>query len=1072
MTDNAFKTYTLALESALKRGDATEHTHRPALKALMDVLFPGVLATNEPRRVSCGAPDYIVTRGQVPLGYIETKDVGKPLSAEEKSEQMGRYLGGLGNLVLTDYLEFRWYVGGEHRMTARLAATDTGGKLRLVKDGVSQVSTLLDAFVHQKAITVGTPKELAERMARLARIIKGLLTKVFESEDLKDDRPDPLHDQLDGFRKVLLHDLKPEEFADMYAQTICYGLFAARCNKKPGTRFTREHAAYDLPKTNPFLRRMFNHIAGPDLDDRIAWAVDDLAELLERADMEAVLADFGRRTRQEDPVVHFYETFLSAYDQKMRKGRGVYYTPEPVVSYIVRSIDHILKSGFKLPAGLADSSKVRLHAPGGKGEVELHRVQILDPATGTGTFLHGVVDQIHGSFKSNKGMWSGYVSEHLLPRLFGFEILMAPYAVAHMKLGIQLAETGYDFGTDERLGVFLTNTLEEAFAGRSDMPFVNWLADEANAAGSVKRDAPVMVVLGNPPYSGHSANTGDWIKGLLKGKDIQTGVKTSNYFEVDGKSLDEKNPKWLNDDYVKFIRFAQWRIEKTGHGVLGFISNHGYLDNPTFRGMRQSLMETFDEIYILDLHGNSKKKEKAPDGGPDENVFDIQQGVAIGIFVKRSSGAKKPAVVRHAELFGVREGKYKWLLEGDVSLTPWVELSPKTPMYLFVPREEGLLAEYELGWEITEVFPENGVGMTTARDSFVTDFDKSELLKRIKAFRDSKLGDDELHQQFDINKKEGWSIRKAWNLLQAVDNKEAERLAVPVLYRPFDERHIFWHDAVVWRTVKKVMRHMLAGDNLGLLTTKQTKENWDALATNKIAAHKSLAAYDINSLFPLYLYPTNDLMGQTERTSAPGGRRPNLAPAFTADISAKLNMKFIPDGKGDRKKTFGPEDVFAYMYAVFHAPEYRKRYAEFLKTDFPRLPLTSDPELFRALCEIGDRLTALHLMEDTGPEIATYPVAGGNTVEDVRYTEPKDSEKGRVYINKTQYFEGVPPEVWEFHVGGYQVCQKWLKDRKGRALTYGDLGHYMRVVSALSGTIGLMKEADEAVEAHGGWPAR
>lgn len=462
MTDAPIKHYLKEVEAALKRGDATEHTHRSSLKALIETLHAGAVATNEPKRTACGAPDYIVTRGHVPLGYIEAKDVDKPLSVEEKSEQMSRYLDGLSNLILTDYLEFRWYVGGEHRMTVRLAKRGKDDRLVLSTDGIAQFTELLTGFISTSTKTVGSPKELAQRMAALARITRDSLTKAFASEDLKDDRPDPLHDQLEGFRKVLIHDLTPEQFADMYSQTICYGLFAARCNKKSGERFTREHAAYDLPKTNPFLRRMFNHIAGPDLDDRIAWAVDDLAELLDRADMEAILTDFGKRTRQEDPVVHFYETFLAAYDPKMRKARGVYYTPEPVVSYIVRSIDHILKSDFKLAAGLADNSKVKINKPGGKGKVELHKVQILDPATGTGTFLHGVVDQIYDTFKANKGMWSGYVSEHLLPRLFGFELLMAPYAVAHMKLGLQLAETGYNFGTDERLGVYLTNTLEEA----------------------------------------------------------------------------------------------------------------------------------------------------------------------------------------------------------------------------------------------------------------------------------------------------------------------------------------------------------------------------------------------------------------------------------------------------------------------------------------------------------------------------------------------------------------------------------------------------------------------------------
>lgn len=435
--------YVKAIEKELVAGRATEHTHRPALKTLVESLNSGITATNEPKRVECGAPDFIVTKGEVPLGYIEAKDVGVSLDNAEKSEQLERYRESLGNLMLTDYLEFRWYVRpnrtkanefpeSEHRLTARLARVGPNGKLRLEKDGERQVAELLNAFLNAQVPTVQSAKELAVRMAVLARLIRDTIRRALGEEA----ETGSLHQQMEAFREVLLHDLTEEQFADMYAQTICYGLFAARCNARGSEHFTREHAAYDLPKTNPFLRKMFNHIAGPELDERIAWAVDDLAELLHRSDISAILEDFGKTTRREDPVVHFYETFLAAYDPKMREARGVYYTPEPVVSYIVRSIDHILKTDFKLSAGLADSSKIRIKSPDGNGKTEVHKVLILDPATGTGTFLYGVINQISESFKKNRGMWSGYVSEHLLPRLFGFELLMAPYAVAHMKLGL------------------------------------------------------------------------------------------------------------------------------------------------------------------------------------------------------------------------------------------------------------------------------------------------------------------------------------------------------------------------------------------------------------------------------------------------------------------------------------------------------------------------------------------------------------------------------------------------------------------------------------------------------------
>ncbi len=1084
---NQLASYQQQIEKALAQGNPTEHTHRPALKTLIEALAKGITATNEPKRVKCGAPDYIVTRGEVTVGYIEAKDVGLALDKIENDEQLKRYRASLGNLVLTDYLEFRWYVRGEHRLTARLAKAGKQGKLKVENDGAAAVVQLLSQFLSAEIPTVTSPKDLAVRMAALARLIDDTIRRAFQDED----KHGTLHEQMAGFREVLLHDLTEEQFADMYAQTICYGLFAARCNVRGGERFTRRSAAYDLPKTNPFLKKLFSRVAGPELEDEPhAWAVDDLAELLHRTDISAILENFGRRTRREDPVVHFYETFLAAYDPKLRETRGVYYTPEPVVSYIVRSVDHILKTDFGLPDGLADASRIsvpdrisRVKGKGGKDykptPKEMHKVLILDPAVGTGTFLHGVVDHIYESFARNKGMWSGYVSEHLLPRLFGFELLMAPYAVAHMKLGLQLAEMGYDFKADERLRVFLTNTLEEAQAATSLPLFTQWLAEEANAASEVKQDVPVMVVLGNPPYSGHSANTGQWIAELLRGKDTITGEKTGNYFAVDGQPLGERNPKWLNDDYVKFMRFAQWRIEQTGYGVLAFITNHGYLDNPTFRGMRQSLMETFDDIYVLDLHGNSKKKERAPDGSKDENVFDIQQGVAIGIFVKRKAGKKRPATVRHAHLWGVREvftdgvkrerqlagGKYHWLWQNDLRTTKWTKLKPEPSLCLFVPRDAELNQEFEQGFSIVEMMPVNSVGLVTSRDSFAFDFDESALRMRVKDFIDKARSDEEIKDRY-LSDKDKLQLSSSRRLLR--EDKNSEIAYVHCLYRPFDVRHLLYHDAVIERSRRDVMRHLLTGDNLGFISARSNKSQSPDhfFCSRLITEAKCGEATTQSAIFPLYLYRNGELPPTLFEHD--NGRRPNLSDEFIAVMSAKLKLDFVPDGKGDLKKSFGPEDVFAYLYALFHAPTYRSRYAEFLKLDFARLPLTTNVELFRALCRLGAELVGLHLLERSAKLRTGYPIAGDNTVEAVRYDETEQ----RVYINKTQYFAGVPPEVWAFHVGGYQVCQKWLKDRKGRQLTYDDLTHYQRVVVALARTIELMNEIDETINTYGGWPLR
>ncbi|MFP5440520.1 MAG: DNA methyltransferase, partial [Gammaproteobacteria bacterium] len=349
MTAEAFKHYLHAIEQELKAGKATEHTHRPALKTLLEAIGGnGILATNEPKQIDCGAPDYILTRGLIPLGHVEAKDIGVDLDKIERSEQLGRYRESLPNLVLTDYLEFRWYISGELRLKASLPRPGKDGRIRWNADAASEVSQLLGQFIQSDIPLKSTPQDLATRMAGLARLIRGLIEQTFKAEGEHGE----LHGQLDAFRRVLIDSLTTDQFADMYAQTLCYGLFAARCNSPTGKHFTRQQAASLLPKTNPFLRKLFNTIGGADLDERIAWAVDQLAELLARSDMSAILADFGKRTRQEDPVVHFYETFLAAYDARMREARGVYYTPEPVVGYIVRSVDALLKRDFGMKDGL------------------------------------------------------------------------------------------------------------------------------------------------------------------------------------------------------------------------------------------------------------------------------------------------------------------------------------------------------------------------------------------------------------------------------------------------------------------------------------------------------------------------------------------------------------------------------------------------------------------------------------------------------------------------------------------------------------------------------------------------
>ncbi len=1045
--------YLEKVRSKYATGDATEHSYRSALEGLFESAAPDLAALNEPKRVACGAPDFIIQRKGIPVGHCEAKDLHIDLNTlkADNLAQKKRYLKALSNLVYTNGLDFEFYKSGEIVRKISIGAL-AGGKIEALPDNFETLANQLAAFAAEKPQSITSAKKLAEMMAGKAVLIKDIMGKALKEDAMLTTE---LTGQYQAFKAHLIHDIDPDEFADIYAETIAYGMFAARLHDPTPDTFSRMEALELLPKSNPFLRSLFGYIAGVDLDDRIKWVIDELADVFQACDLHELMKDFGKFTARNDPFLHFYETFLAEYNPAKRKARGVWYTPEPVVNFIVRAVDDVLKTEFGLPLGLADTSKITIPWETGqtdaKGNREIikkqvHRVQILDPATGTGTFLAEVIKQIAAQVKGvAEGMWSNYVEQDLIPRLHGFELLMASYAMCHMKLDMMLTEMGYKpTATPPRLGVYLTNSLEEGEAVTQNL-FAQWLANEAKSASEIKRQMPIMCVIGNPPYSGESANKGDWIMGLMEAYKKEPGGKVR---------LDEKNSKWINDDYVKFIRFAEHMIEKNGEGILGFITNHGYLDNPTFRGMRWHLLDTFDKIYVLDLHGNAKKKEVSPDGTADKNVFDIMQGVAIIIGVKRATkaGTDKPlAEVFHGELWGSRDAKYGALWEDCLSDETWVRVERRAPQWALINRNQQVELCFNSGFSVRDLFQIFGNGIVTKRDALCIQPSESAVWQSMEDF---------VNQPQEIVKAR-YSIsddvrdwRYEWAKSDVLSHFDRSFIQ-PINYRPFDERYVLYtgnaRGFVGW-PVKQVMGHYIGQPNIGLLVPKALR---DADFAHSFVTDKPSEAIFLSGTtgsnamnFPLYLYPDPNKPVYTESGHLDESRRVNFDPKIYAEIRAKAGLSGADD---DELK------VFDYIYGVLHSPDYRRTYAQFLKIDFPRIPYPTSPEMFAHLADKGGQLRRLHLMEDTAVGATPYPFKGEGAGEVMK---PEYTDESKVFINPHQWFEGVPRTAWEFHIGGYQPAQKWLKDRKGRTLSFDDVRHYQKIIKILCETSRIMGEIE------------
>ena len=1047
------KAYIKHIDQLYQTGVTTEHSFRGDLQRLVEDAT-GYKVINEQKRIDCGAPDLALYKNGVPYAYFEAKDleIGDLDGRKKNKEQFDRYKASLNTIVFTDYLDFHLYEDGSLITKVELAYIDKG-HIHLNEDAVPRFISMLEHLKMLKPQTISSPIKLAKIMASKARMLADAIEKVLANDTFQTGS---FWNKLRAFKEVLNNDLNEKSFADLYAQTIAYGLFAARLHDDTPDTFTRQEAANLIPKSNPFLRQIFQQLAGYDINDSIAWIVDDLVNIFAVTDVKKLRKNFGKEMEKRDPMIHFYEDFLSEYDPTSKKKNGVYYTPQPVVEFIVRAVDDILKTEFNLPDGLADKSKVEVpikRMEEGK-DVETitmeprHRVQILDPATGTGTFLAEVVRRIKE--QQQPGIWPKYVDEHLLPRIHGFELMMAPYTIAHLKLDMLInwwGEQKLEKDHDDRVQIYLTNSLSQAALSNKYL-LAEMIAREANEANNIKHNAPVMVMVGNPPYSVSSSNKDKWILKLLE--DYKQNLK-------------EKNIQPLSDDYIKFIRLGQYYIERTGEGILAYISNNSFLDGIIHRQMRRELLRCFDDIYILDLHGNNRKEETAPDGSKDENVFSIMQGVSINIFVRKKNSLDRPAIVHHCDLYGSRKEKYAFLSNNSLSSVNWQIVQTMEPNLFFVPKDFSAKEEYERGFKVDELMTTFSSGIETGRDELFIGNSKEEVVEKMKEIFDNpKI----LEQKYKITENSSFKLAHHIKDVRFSDSKIKS-----VIYRPFNYQYIYFDSYLLRRAFNDVMRHLINEEkNIALISTRQFGggKHFITLCTDRLIerASQPFAPYNV---FPLYLYPSESELGFESE------RKPNLDETiwWTIENWVKYGQAYKPltaneqsgelgfDAAPEEPHFLAPEDIFDYIYGVLHSPLYREKYKEFLKVDFPRIPYPKNADEFEHFKECGHQLRELHLMHNVPKSKVTFDVIGNNKVESIRPIPNKDDGYSySIYINDTQYFAPVPTVAWEMYIGGYQPAQKWLKDRKGRVLSTEEIEHYEQIIRVLLETKRIMDSID------------
>ncbi len=1061
-----------------------ELTHRSFLQNLLnrlkDHFNKEYKIEHEPTREQGSQPDFRISFQGLNIGYVENKKAGTNLSQLLKDHQILKYLELNSNLMLTDYLNFMWVGKDENnapciKKEISIASLDELSKpLNHNPQTERDLIEIFRGFFNHEATPITNAKDFATHLSPRTKYLKDALIKYQKNVQVSSI--------FNNFKEYLYEELSFEDFSDAFAQTLTYSLFLAKLNH-PSEKINLDNVRSSIPKNFAVIRKMADFLKELDEIKEIQWLLNEILSSINHVDMGIIIKDLNE---DKDPYLHFYETFLNAYDPKLRKSKGVYYTPDSVVKFIINALDSLLKTHFKdAPLGL-------------KSALDNENIKLLDFATGTGTFLLEAFRKALEMRKTSDGGISTKEDKYqnLLKQFYGFEYLIAPYAIAHLNLSQAFKEEfKKPLQENDALKIVLTNTLiqpSEIVAYRGLNPIFE---TELLNAQEIKKDENILIITGNPPYSGASSNEGlfewevkatygiepefqtieiekkvkltDKIKTLLK--NIQTqkqgdkSVKNTNknalknlkQFYSKYKLQDERNPKWLLDDYVKFMRFAQNKIESLGHGLFGFISNNAFLNNPTFRGLRHSLLECYDELYILNLHGDTRKKEKTPEGAKDENVFNIQQGVSINLFVKNPQTTKQK--IHYYDVYGEMAEKYAFLAQNDLDSIEWLELTPRKPFYSLLPLQTRLLDEYEQGFSVKDMFQVGSTGICSQRDHVVFHKDKESLLELLKDF--STLEPSELRRKYNIG-----DDGRDWRLEYAIRDVRAnadnlEEYIVLCQYHPFDYRWTYYtgkSKSFISYPRGEVFKHMLppptnpktpnqTRKNVALNTPRQLKNNdksWTQCFISSRINDQGLSSGGNGAGVNYPLYQFNN-PNYTE----------NFTPKFRSFIDKLYNHHFEP------------LEILGYIYALLYSPNYRKRYEGFLKIDYPKILFTNNKDLFRVLSLLGIELIGLHVLNQeslnysfeklkdaTIGESCYIEVHERNHIISKKpsYNEPEQ----RLYINHSAYFRGVSQEIYDYRIGGYCVLDKYLTSHKNEPC---DFDHVTRIIKVIACTIGIQK---------------